>query len=831
MNVETLPVAASALSYLSSGVSVELVGRPASGRTTAVRQVAERLAARGVPVVQVTGVGALRDYPLAALCTSLPDLRRQPTMADAHAHLADATGRGGVLLVDDVDDLDPATLGVVAALRAHGQVPTLVAHRMGPRPTSSLRALLAALTPCVRVSIPPLRYGELQALLHHDVGGVFDSKTMARVATKSGGLPGVAKAIVKMGQRSGVLTHDGSVWTAHGSLWSPELAQTVEACLVDADDEDLDALALLAAAGTVSVTDARRLVDPERLEVLSRRGYLDYIDGPSGGSVGLYPPLIIEYLVREATASSLVQVRERLVAEGMALPPEFVVGLHPPQPWDEMLRSRTVEEHWVSLAHQRLAAWRADPVPGTAAPLMVALCTSAARVVDPNEVYVGTDLSRGSEAENAELACWFAVYRAVILGDRAGAGFVLDAAERQSPSARGFVLAVRMHLRMMVGRLPGEVPEPEPGELPVSATALRVARLEAALARGDVDAARAVIASDGSDHPVLTAQSHVLGTLTDVLAGDLEGGIGRALAGRDAAQVDRLPGAIHAHSYVAALGLAIQGRLDEADRVVSAALTMTSVAATQAHFYSGLLGLSAARSRWLSDDVAPGDLPEQAAPFRSGPFPYMAGCLHGLRGGDAASVWQRVGSVAESGYATATAFLCVDAAELAPDGGALAFVTATLPRSGSAFLRTLLTLAHGIATRDLDVLRSTDDELARTGALLFLARSGVQQALVLRERGDAVAAAQQAARTWAAVLPVGGQVRGVFAPLRAHVGLSPREHEVVRLVLSGQTPAEIAAALVLSVRTVEHHLSHAYRKIGIDSRGLLVEAFGTWLAG
>ena len=49
-------------------------------------------------------------------------------------------------------------------------------------------------------------------------------------------------------------------------------------------------------------------------------------------------------------------------------------------------------------------------------------------------------------------------------------------------------------------------------------------------------------------------------------------------------------------------------------------------------------------------------------------------------------------------------------------------------------------------------------------------------------------------------------------------GLSGREVEVLRLVAAGQTNAEIAAALVLSVKTVERHLANAYAKIGARSR-------------
>lgn len=48
--------------------------------------------------------------------------------------------------------------------------------------------------------------------------------------------------------------------------------------------------------------------------------------------------------------------------------------------------------------------------------------------------------------------------------------------------------------------------------------------------------------------------------------------------------------------------------------------------------------------------------------------------------------------------------------------------------------------------------------------------------------------------------------------------LSPRELEVARLASQGLSNSRIAAALTLSVSTVEDHLSHAMRKLEVRSR-------------
>ena len=55
-------------------------------------------------------------------------------------------------------------------------------------------------------------------------------------------------------------------------------------------------------------------------------------------------------------------------------------------------------------------------------------------------------------------------------------------------------------------------------------------------------------------------------------------------------------------------------------------------------------------------------------------------------------------------------------------------------------------------------------------------------------------------------------------PAQLPGGLTAREAEVLRLVASGQTNAQIAADLVLSERTVARHLSNIFTKLDVGSR-------------
>jgi DNA-binding CsgD family transcriptional regulator len=68
----------------------------------------------------------------------------------------------------------------------------------------------------------------------------------------------------------------------------------------------------------------------------------------------------------------------------------------------------------------------------------------------------------------------------------------------------------------------------------------------------------------------------------------------------------------------------------------------------------------------------------------------------------------------------------------------------------------------------------------------------------------------------------------IGGPLGSPWELSPTERRVAELVASGRTNREVAAALVVSRKTVEWNLSKVYRKLGVRSRS---ELASSWSAG
>ncbi|HWT91981.1 MAG TPA: helix-turn-helix transcriptional regulator, partial [Solirubrobacteraceae bacterium] len=72
--------------------------------------------------------------------------------------------------------------------------------------------------------------------------------------------------------------------------------------------------------------------------------------------------------------------------------------------------------------------------------------------------------------------------------------------------------------------------------------------------------------------------------------------------------------------------------------------------------------------------------------------------------------------------------------------------------------------------------------------------------------------------------PTGPRAEPSAAAAEGH-DLTPSELKIALLVAQGMTNREVAASLFLSPKTVEHHLSHVYRKLDVRSRTQLARLF------
>jgi DNA-binding NarL/FixJ family response regulator len=124
----------------------------------------------------------------------------------------------------------------------------------------------------------------------------------------------------------------------------------------------------------------------------------------------------------------------------------------------------------------------------------------------------------------------------------------------------------------------------------------------------------------------------------------------------------------------------------------------------------------------------------------------------------------------------------------------------------------LIRYAHGQILRRHGRRRAAADELTR--ARDAFADLGARPALERCER-ELVACGLTPAKRGAS----------------AHADLTPQEQAVASLVASGRSNREVAAELLLSVKTVEVHLTRIYSKLGVSSRAQLAARNGRTLVG
>jgi DNA-binding CsgD family transcriptional regulator len=88
-----------------------------------------------------------------------------------------------------------------------------------------------------------------------------------------------------------------------------------------------------------------------------------------------------------------------------------------------------------------------------------------------------------------------------------------------------------------------------------------------------------------------------------------------------------------------------------------------------------------------------------------------------------------------------------------------------------------------------------------------------------RERREMTLEAEQLAQELGMPPPfAGGRPAASTAAVPPPYSLTPRELEVLRLVAEGRTNRDIAAALVITERTVINHLGSVFAKIGVENR-------------
>ncbi len=201
--------------------------------------------------------------------------------------------------------------------------------------------------------------------------------------------------------------------------------------------------------------------------------------------------------------------------------------------------------------------------------------------------------------------------------------------------------------------------------------------------------------------------------------------------------------------------------------------------------------------------VAPADMLERAPALE-----FLVRCISGLgEFGKAAEYFGELGAIADhvrtdtirASAAFADGVLASARQDWEPAQRSLGDAVELFERAGAPFesARARIALAEVLASRQrLD--------------------AAAREAHIAGESLRRVGAAKEATRAGRLLEAI--NVRRAAEATRSQDGLTARELEILTILADGRSNQEIAAELVLSVRTVERHISNIYQKLGLQGR-------------
>lgn len=812
---------------------VVITGAAGVGRTRLAREAVDLARAHGRTVHWVRASTSAAGIPLGALAHLIP---RAPTGTDelallqhAAAALSGRTPAGpAVLTVDDAHLLDPLTVTLLHQLAA-GDVVTLVvtASGTGPDPLAALWKDDLVL----RVDLFALSRAGTDDLVSTVLGGHVDSRTVERLWRLSLGNLRVLRELVECGRGMGLLNARDGLWRWSGPMTpNPRLTGIALAQLDAPSSEGRAAMEMLAVAGPLPVIRLVSLAGREAVSELERSG-LVLVDDVVG-EARIADPVHAAVLAAHLPTAEAGRIRSRVL----------VGPVGPRHPRDLLLAGRMLldgeTDHVdpaVLLGAAEQARWAADH------PLAERLARAALAAGAGGRVHAvlveslhwqgraedAEHAAAGSGPDGEDLAAARALNLLFGLGRVAEAENVLLAAQDTGlRSAAQAVLALRagdLDGAVQRGRGVLDAPEAVSGH-PLAAGVVGVALA----ATGRTDEALAVVATGRNASVPRTGPMLAEVTLdhAELLALQFGGRIVRF--GERAAELhrDSLDSGESARDATAAMhrgGAALAaGYIDVAARWFAESedglrrrdpLGLHTFCMARLAKVRALLGDLAAARDLLTDLENAGDV---FAPQVLGARAWVAAGEQRLT--DAGElVLDAAESAAVRGQRSVQVGLLHDAVRL---GRAVQAIGPL--RTLAADLDGPLAAAaseHASATIDdsgagLDAVSGRFEEL---GAVLLAAEAAAAAASAHHRAGLRRHGAASTARATTLARRCGSPRTPALAGL-APPRLTGRERDVARLAAAGLANQAIASKLVLSIRTVETHLAHAYTKLGIGSR-------------
>ncbi|WP_171168503.1 LuxR C-terminal-related transcriptional regulator [Streptomyces sp. I05A-00742] len=868
---------------LTAGRGVLLAGDHGVGKNRLARAVLARMAGAGHEVRWIRAARGTRGMPYGALLEwlgpDLVDLIAEPTRMGAAvaARMRERIGGGLLLGVIDAHLLDPESADLLHQMVVVGRVNVIATiHADAVAPEGVNRLWVERLAE--RYEVRPFDRAAVSVLLNAALGGAVEERTVDRMYAVTLGNALFLRELVCHALAQNSLRPMGRAWLWTGRInASGRLLELVRVRLGDLDPEETELVGLVALAEPL-VADLPLLREFARAaESLNKRGIL-LAEGEdlrlrlafplySEVIVATMPPLTARRL-RTRLVEAIEEAGPRLRGDRMRLTAlRADAGL--PVPAAELLdAARAAVEQFDFVLAERLcrSAQAAQGGKGPDHELRLVLAralTGLGRHDEADDILdVGVPGVPDPSESAAPHSALPAVARAELVRARAlnlakglrrvqDAHDVLDAALETLPAedterlhgARALMWTMEGRITEVAdaGRklLPCEPPESRLKQSLVPAVA--IARTELGDAAGALELLEQCVPAldvwEGRawlDHQVATTiASFLMGRLPE--AGEAlvrlrrrsereEWTAGLTQTAMLQARLDRAMGRLPRALALLQKSVTLQGDQDLC--LLSRSWTLARIAgvlAEMGHRAQALRTLAEART------LQKGDSSYQLVVGGVGTETVVVHAYAGDRTGAVQHALRLADRCAAGGW-TAREMDSLHLAARIGDPVAVAERVARRARGAtSGYLRLQADHVAALATADAEALAEVGQGFRAAGLLPLAAEATAQSARAHRAAGRRRSAARGEEASAELVASYGGRLppwAGPSAPSRSAAGqdLTSREREIAVLAASGLANREIAAQLVVSVRTIENHLQRAYGKLGIDSRGDLAEA-------
>ncbi|MER6254643.1 LuxR C-terminal-related transcriptional regulator [Streptomyces sp. NPDC001584] len=844
-----------------------LVFGPAGvGKSRLAEECLDRAVALGYRAGRAVATAAAASVPLGAIAHLLPDGADLSDPVSGFASVARLLSRPGatrprmVILVDDVHLLDATSAMLLRQLMDAGVIFLLGTVRSGEGQALAVTALGHG--DAVRqVDLAGFGREQVVTVLEQVLEGPVGRSAVNHLLTTSGGNPLYLRELVVGAVAAGVLTCDGEIWdmTADRLPGTRRLTDLIRSRLSVAPPAGRQVLDVLSLCEPLSLGHLERDAEPQVLGQLEQSGLIVVVQEERRSAVRLAHPLYGEVLRADMTAQCR---RDTLLRQVHLL---------------KRIGARRREDA-VHLATYKLAAT------GTANPAL--LVRASALAAHAREYPRALSLLRAIPQEHRgfriQLLLGKTLYEA---GDFRQAEDVLSQADAMATTEEEVLSALPVRTQNLMWGLGAsyakllDVIESARRRVtsPFGLRVLLVNEAAGALTVGEVRHSLALsedLEHEGAQAPDATTWLWAAMTRSMALAvtgrgEEAEGWIRRAIAfGSAAGETHSTAGPEVAHRAVLVLALSESGRLAEAQEVgerAFAGLTDASVTADRRllAFYlargawaaghpaqarrwfaevvrasrphtpvvlsMALAGLAAAAALQGDGEAAEAALAERGRLPALGFFPeerlgeawlYVArGELTRAR----AVLTVAAQEAFERGETASEAVLLTDLVRLGAAGEAAGRLTEIAAECPGPLHRSRADLAAAWAAQDPDGLLVAADELEAMGADLLAAEAASTAASLLRAAGETRRANAAAVRAEDLAARCEGARTPALMAREAAVRLTGREREIALLASRGLLSKDIAAALTISIRTVDNHLQRIYSKLGITTRKELAD--------